>query len=368
MAVSPLWCAMCYIARRMGKLITPAGEKVTPVRALVTGAGGFIGAALTRRLVEGGHQVVAVENGLRGTPKRIADLASRMKLVDGDVRDPATASTATAGCEVVFHLAAVNGTENFYQRPDVVLDVAVRGSLATMDAAIEHKATVKRYVNFSSSEIYNEPTHVPTGEDERAMIPDVRNPRFSYGGGKLISELLSFHYLQRRGVAALVIRPHNVYGPDMGDEHVIPQFVKKIGEAAKAQGVALGQPLAAGAEASAKEVRVQIQGDGTETRSFCHVDDFVDGLLIATDRGGDGEIFHIGTEEEISVRELLAMVGRNLGVRVVFETGPRTAGSTPRRCPSIKKLGALGFAPKIGLEAGLRGTVAWYRESYKFQG
>ena len=337
-----------------------AGQGNPAVKVLVTGAGGFIGAALTRRLVDAGHDVVGVENGLRGTPKRIEDLASKMRLVVGDVRDAATASAATVGRAVIFHLAAVNGTENFYQRPDVVLDVAVRGALATMDAAIEHKATVRRYVCFSSSEVYNEPTHVPTREDERAMIPDVRNPRFSYGGGKLVSELLSFHYLQRRGVPAIVIRPHNVYGPDMGDEHVIPQFVKKIGDAARAQGV----PLGARGETTMPTVRVAIQGDGSETRSFCHVDDFIDGLLIATDRGGDGEIFHVGTEHEIAVRELRQRMGRALGVQVEPIAGERTAGSTPRRCPSIEKLGALGYVPRVSLDDGLAGTVAWYRAAY----
>jgi len=337
---------------------TPGPEDtVRSIRTLVTGAGGFIGAALTRKLVRLGHDVVAVENGLRGSPKRLADIASHIRLVEGDVRDPLVASAATHGCEVVFHLAAVNGTENFYTRPDVVLDVAVRGALATMDAAIEHKASVHRYVCFSSSEIYNEPTHVPTREDERAMIPDVRNPRFSYGGGKLISELLTFHYLQKRGVPGIVIRPHNVYGPDMGDEHVVPQFVKKIGEAARAQKVALG---------SGGRVEVEIQGDGSETRSFCHVDDFVEGLLIATGKGGDGEIFHIGTEEEISIKTLLESVGRHLGVTVVAKPGARTAGSTPRRCPSIAKLASLGFAPKVSLDEGLAKAVAWYRGAYGF--
>lgn len=326
-------------------------------RVLVTGAGGFIGASLTKRLVDLGHDVVAVENGLRGSPKRIAHLGKKITLIEGDVRDVDVATRATEGCEVVFHLAAVNGTENFYNRPDVVLDVAVRGALATMDAAIAHKTTVKRYVNFSSSEVYNEPTHVPTTESERAMIPDVQNPRFSYGGGKLASELLTFHYLRRKGVDGIVIRPHNVYGPDMGDEHVVPQFVKKIGVAAKEQGVALG---------SGKEVTVAIQGDGNETRSFCHVDDFIEGMLLATEHGEDGGIFHVGTEEEISIRTLLEKVGAAMGATVRASPGERTAGSTPRRCPSIAKLAALGYKPTIGLDEGLKPTVAWYREAYGY--
>lgn len=333
--------------------------RTTPRRVLLTGAGGFIGAALTASLLELGHEVVAVENGLRGSPKRIEHLLAnkRLRLIEGDVRDVELATRATEGCAIVFHLAAVNGTENFYNRPEVVLDVAVRGALATMDAAIAHKSTVTRYVNFSSSEVYNEPTHVPTTEAERAMIPDVRNPRFSYGGGKLTSELLTFHYLQRKGVPGIVIRPHNVYGPDMGDEHVIPQFIKKIGAAAREQGVTLG---------SGGTVRVPIQGDGSETRSFCHVDDFIEGMLIATEKGEDGGIFHVGTEEEVAILTVLQAVGRAMGVAVVAEPGPRTAGSTPRRCPSIAKLAGLGYRPTIGLEQGLAPTVAWYRNAYRY--
>ncbi|MBI2394491.1 MAG: NAD-dependent epimerase/dehydratase family protein [Deltaproteobacteria bacterium] len=335
--------------------------RATPRRILVTGAGGFIGAALTRRLCALGHEVVAVENGLRGSSRRLAELlaepGARLRSIEGDVRDVAVATRATEGCAVVFHLAAVNGTENFYRRPEVVLDVAIRGALATMDAAIAHRGSVLRYVNFSSSEVYNEPTHVPTTESERAMIPDVRNPRFSYGGGKLASELLTFHYLQRKGVPAIVIRPHNVYGPDMGDEHVVPQFIRKIGEAARAQGV----PLSSG---GGREVRVAIQGDGSETRAFCHVDDFVEGLLVAVEQGADGEIFHVGTEDEISVRALLQAIGAAMGVIAVAEPGERTAGSTPRRCPSIAKLAALGYRPSIPLAEGLAGAVAWYRAAY----
>ncbi|GAC1569507.1 MAG: hypothetical protein NVS3B20_22900 [Polyangiales bacterium] len=88
-------------------------------------------------------------------------------------------------------------------------------------------------------------------------------------------------------------------------------------------------------------------------------------MLIATERGGDGEIFHIGTEEEVSILSLLQSIGRHLGVQVVAKAGERTAGSTPRRCPSIAKLAALGYRPKVSLDQGLTTTVAWYREAYR---
>ena len=143
----------------------------------------------------------------------------------------------------------------------------------------------------------------------------------------------------------------------MGDEHVIPQFVRKIGDAARVQKIRLG---------SGGKVRVEIQGDGSETRSFCHVDDFVDGLFVATERGGNGEIFHIGTEEEVSILAVLQAVGHHLGVSVEAIPGARTQGSTPRRCPSIAKLRALGYAPAITLDEGLGPTVAWYRAAYAF--
>src|SRR5439155_22519347 len=175
--------------------------------------------------------------------------------------------------------------------------------------------------------------------------PDPLNPRFSYGGGKIISELLSLNYGRKYFDRAVVFRPHNVYGPDMGREHVIPQFVLRMKElAASAQG-----PL-----------QFPIQGNGKETRAFLFIDDFVAGLLAIMQRGQHLGIYHIGTEVETSIETLARAVARQVGLEIEIIPGPLTPGSTARRCPDIGKLKSLGFTPKVSLEEGLARTVPWY--------
>jgi UDP-glucose 4-epimerase len=105
-----------------------------------------------------------------------------------------------------------------------------------------------------------------------------------------------------------------------------------------------------------------IQGDGTETRSFCYVDDVVEGILLMYDRGGHREIYHIGSDEEISIRDLAGRIGKIVGVDLDIRPGAAPAGGTRRRCPDIGKMRALGWSLDVGLDDGLERTVDWYRE------
>ena len=149
----------------------------------------------------------------------------------------------------VHHLAFVNGTEFFYSQPELVLDVGVRGMVNVIDAC--RKNNVGTLVLASSSEVYQTPPKVPTAEDAPLSIPDPLNPRYSYGGGKLISELMAINYGRKFFERVLIFRPHNVYGPDMGWEHVIPQFALRLHRLAQAQ--------------KSGALRFEIQGTGEET-------------------------------------------------------------------------------------------------------
>jgi nucleoside-diphosphate-sugar epimerase len=246
----------------------------------------------------------------------------------------------------VWHLAYINGTRFFYERPDAVLEVGIKGALNTIEAALANG--VDRYVLASTSETYNTPTHVPTNETERLMIPDVTNPRFSYGGGKIASELLALHLGGHRGLEAVIFRPHNIYGPDMGHEHVIPELVERIVR------------VSDGMERTS--IDLEIQGDGSETRAFCFVTDGATGARIAGLAGGPGQIYHLGTPEEISIRHLVELIGKTMGIEINVVPGPLREGGTPRRCPDISKLAALGYEPQVTIEAGLERTVPWYVE------
>ena len=131
---------------------------------------------------------------------------------------PPQVEKATQGMDEVHHLAFVNGTEFFYSQPDLVLDVGVRGMVNVIDACRKHG--IGTLVLASSSEVYQTPPKVPTDETAPLAIPDPLNPRYSYGGGKLISELMAINYGRKYFNRVLIFRPHNVYGPDMGWEHV----------------------------------------------------------------------------------------------------------------------------------------------------
>lgn len=325
---------------------------MTAKRVLVTGGTGFIGSALVKALVGRGYAVRVLDNDFRGRCGRLADVAGAIEMVEADIRDEAAVLRATEGMETVYHLAFVNGTRFFYEMPDLVLDVGVRGALSTLAAA---KATgVARYILASSSEVYQTPEHVPTDETERLLIPDPKNPRYSYAGGKLISELLTLNALRGTDTAGIIFRPHNVYGPDMGFEHVIPELVRKICQATD------------GLRRDTAEIA--IQGTGEETRAFCFVDTAVDQIILCGEGGTPGEIYHVGRTEEISIRGLIEALGAVMGVAVTVRPGPAPAGGTPRRCPDIAKVSALGPARAVSLRDGLAKTAAWYVNYHKQNG
>lgn len=310
---------------------------------LVTGGAGFLGSALVHRLVRDGRRVRVLDNGFRAGLRRLSDVADEVEVIEGDVRDGDAVDRATSGVDVVCHLAAVNGTEFFYSMPEVVLEVAVRGMLNVLDAAVHR--SVPELVVASSSEVYQMP-EVPTDERVALSIPDPLNPRYSYAGGKLISELMALQYGRKHFARVMVLRPHNVYGPDMGWEHVIPQLTLRMHDLCRE---------------TREKVRLPIQGSGRETRAFVFIDDAVDGIQAVFERGDHLGIYNVGTEEEITIEALAAEIGRSFGREVEIVPGSRAPGSTVRRCPDITRLRQLGYRPRVSLREGLSRTVPWYR-------
>ncbi len=317
-------------------------------RVLVTGGSGFLGSALVRRLVQTGHDVVVMDDNSRGSLARLEDVQDNLTFVAGDIRDAGAVAAATKGCRSVFHLAFVNGTKFFYENPDLVLDVGVRGALNTLEAAQD--CGVETYILASSSEVYQQPETIPTPESERAIIPDVRNPRFSYAGGKLISELLSINFLRNTPIRDMIFRPHNIFGPNMGFEHVIPEVMQKLYDATNGW--------------TNNEAEIEIQGSGEETRAFCFVEDAVDQLMVMYDRGEKGEIYHIGIDNEITIRELIERMAEVVGVHVTIKPGTLRSGGTNRRCPDISKIKNLGYERHDHFAEGLVKTAIWYKEYF----
>jgi nucleoside-diphosphate-sugar epimerase len=313
-------------------------------KILVTGGSGFIGSALVKALLRGGHRVRVLDDNSRGNPRRLQDVAKDIEFIAGDIRDAGAVAKAAQGIDEVHHLAFVNGTEFFYSQPELVLDVGVRGMVNVIDAC--RKNNVGTLVLASSSEVYQTPPHVPTDETAPLSIPDPLNPRYSYGGGKLISELMAINYGRKFFERVLIFRPHNVYGPDMGFDHVIPQFAVRLKRAMEAQPTGT--------------IAFPIQGSGAETRSFCHVDDLVQGVVLMRENGEHLGIYHVGSSEEVSVADLARRMAKIAGRDIALRPSPVHEGSTLRRCPDISKLAALGYRARVPLDEGLPPTLKWY--------
>jgi len=313
-------------------------------KVLVTGGSGFIGAALVKALVHSGATVRVLDDNSRGSPRRLKAVANDVEFIAGDIRDAAAVAAAAKGMDEVHHLAFVNGTEFFYSAPELVLDVGVRGMVNVIDACRKHN--VGTLILASSSEVYQTPPHIPTAEDAPLVVPDVLNPRYSYGAGKLISEVMAINFGRKYFERVLIFRPHNVYGPDMGWEHVVPQFALRLHT--------LGNSQPSG------RLRFEIQGSGSETRSFCFIDDLVAGVMVMREKGEHLGIYHVGTTEEVTIAELARRIAACAAREIELVPGRLQAGGTMRRCPDISKLARLGYKPRVPLEQGLRPTLDWY--------
>ena len=315
---------------------------------LVTGGTGFLGSALSSKLVDLGYKVTVIDNNSRGSIGKIEHILNKVNYIEGDIRNKKDVKNAFKDCDTIFHLSFVNGTKFFYEKPELVLEVGIKGALNTLECSIE--AGIDTYIMASSSEIYNQPTKVPTDETERAIITDIKNPRFSYAGGKLISEILTINYLKNTNIRNLIFRPHNIFGPDMGFEHVIPDLLKKIFIASNGW--------------HSKKCTIQIQGTGNETRAFCYVTDAVDQLIYLMENGQKEEIYNIGMQKERTIKGLIEDISNYLDIEININASKALSGSTSRRCPDISKIKTIGYNVNDNYYNGLEKTISWYKKYY----
>ena len=305
-------------------------------KILITGGSGFIGSAITRYLVKKGHSVTVIDNNSRGKTKRLEDVIKKIKFIKVDIRNLKRVKSIQGSFDTIIHLAYVNGTKFFYQKPFEILDIGVNGFLNILE--FSKKKKVKNFFLASSSEVYQTPLKIPTDEKEMLKIPDIHNPRYSYGGGKIFSELYGMHFSKKYLKKFIIFRPHNVYGSDMGNEHVIPEFIdrfKKIGNKSK----------------------FLIHGSGNEIRSFIHIDDFINGFDKIFTKGKNREIYNIGTDQKIRIILLVKILSKILKKNVKIVKSKLLKGSPNIRCPNINKIKKLGFKYKISLEEGLKKIV-----------
>ncbi len=300
---------------------------------LVTGGSGFIGSNITKYLVKEKYNAIVFDNNSRGKSRRLKDVKNKIKFIKGDIRDKKKLLSIKGKVDTVIHLAYVNGTKFFYKKPFEILDIAVNGLINILEFCKKKK--VKNFFLASSSEVYQNPFKIPTDENEMLKIPDIHNPRYSYGGGKIISELYGTHFAKKFLKKFIIFRPHNVYGKDMGNEHVIPEFINRF-----------------------KKLRNRknflIYGTGQEIRSFIHIDDFVSGFDKIFKKGKNQEIYNIGTNEKIRIAKLAKLIALILKKNIKFKKTKILKGSPSIRCPNINKIKKLGFKQKIRLKDGVK--------------
>lgn len=309
-------------------------------RVLVTGGAGFIGSHLTEELVHRGYQVRVLDNFFRGKHENLKNCSSEIDLLEGDITDPVKVIEAIRGVDTIFHMASINGTSYFYEIPSKVLDCSIQGMLTLINAL--PSSNVERVIYASSAEVYGIPHQFPTPEDHPLTIPDPTNPRWSYSGGKIAGELMLLHHAPLLRVTPIILRYHNSYGPRMGWNHVISEFLRRM---------LTGETFT-------------ISGTGNETRSFCYISDTVEASILAASlTRASGEILNIGNPSEISINNLVTILEEITGIPVERHYVPFPRAGTPRRLPSIKKAETLlGYRPKVDLRDGLKYTYEWCKK------
>ncbi len=313
---------------------------------LVTGGLGFIGSNIVKLLISRGHKVTVFDNSSRGKIKKLGFLKTKVKIVSGDIKNFNSLKKAFKNVDAVIHLAYINGTKYFYTKPNEVLDVAVKGIVNVFDLCIKKK--IKEIYLASSSEVYQTPSSVPTSEKEMLKVPDIYNPRFSYGTGKILTEVMGVNYGKKYFKKLIIFRPHNVYGPDMGEEHVVPELIRKV--------------------IKSKKNHIILKGSGKEIRSFIYIDDFVEAFNSLLMRGKHLEVYNIGTNAAINMKKLLKNILSIMKKNYKIKNSPIALGGTKIRNPSIKKIKKLGFKPKISLKEGLKKTINFYLKTLEKKG
>jgi UDP-glucuronate decarboxylase len=302
------------------------------MKVLVAGCAGFLGSHIVDRLLESHCRVFGIDNFLSGSQANLMRALGnpRFEFAEADVVEPVSGTA-----DLVLNLACPASPPRYQADPIHTMRTSVVGTLNLADVAIRSGG---RIVHASTSEVYGDPEIHPQAESYKGAVNPI-GPRACYDEGKRAAESILFDSRRMRGLDIGVCRIFNTYGPRMDpyDGRVVSNFVRQA---------LLGEPLT-------------IYGDGRQTRSFCYVDDTVDGILRLAAAGPDvtGPV-NIGNPTEITILELAEAIRDLLDVPVTIEWRPRPADDPVRRRPDITRAhNTLGWAPKVGLREGLGKTI-----------
>jgi UDP-glucose 4-epimerase len=314
------------------------------MRVLVTGGAGFIGSHLSEALLERGDEVWALDDLSTGRLEnlRTFERNDRFRFLEGTVLDASAVHGLVAQCDRVFHLAAAVGVKYVLENPLRSLITNIRGSEVVLEACAEHQ---RRVVIFSSSEVYGKGVSVPFAEDDDRVMGPTHKLRWSYACGKAVDECVAQAYWQQQQLPVTIVRCFNTCGPRQTGAYgmVIPSMVLR----------------------ALRDEPILVYGDGQQSRCFSAVSDVVRGTLLLADcEAALGEIFNIGTDEEITVTRLAERVRELCGSSSPIEFVPyeqiygRSFEDLRRRVPDLTKIRRfVGYRPGVLLDTLLESVI-----------
>lgn len=320
---------------------TQAPARLEGARVLLSGGAGFIGTALTGRLIED-NEVVVLDNLRRNA---LADVPwgkhKNLKLIVGDVRDAGVVAQAMSGVTHVVHLASIAGVDTVMNRPVETMEVTLLGTINMLRAA-HARGAIQRFIDFSTSEVFGRYAY-KVSENDLTSQGAVGEARWTYAVSKLATEHLCNNYFRQHEMPTVAIRPFNIYGPGQIGEGAIHHFVRRA---------IADEPLV-------------VHNDGAQIRAWCYIDDIIEGVMRALVRPeAVGHSFNIGNPRStVTIYHLAREVVRVAGSSSTISFKDWPFPDVELRIPDISKARELlDFEPQFELEEGLRRTIAWYRE------
>ena len=318
-------------------------------KILITGVAGFIGSFLAQRMLDEGYYVVGIDNFFRGKRENIKcfEKHPKFEFYKISILDKRIPKKIFHDVEVVFHYAAINGTKFFYEIPLKILNINLLGTLNILKYSINSQ-TIDKFIFASSSEVYGDPIKLPISEDHPILISSVNNPRNSYAISKAMGEFYVKWMCEESDIKYLIFRIFNTYGPRMDTSEygqVIPEFIRK----------------------ALLSEKFTIIGPGTQTRSFCYIDDNIE-FTVRAFKDINNTILNLGSNEEIQIIELAKLIHELIGREFKYTLLPPRLGDPKRRVPDISKIISLtNYKPKISLREGLIRTISWYKEKWRLK-
>jgi len=308
---------------------------------LITGGAGFIGTALTRRLAD--RNRIRIFDNLRRNALGEAglDRHENVELVVGDVRDMDALGRAAEGCQYLVHMASIAGVDTVISNPVLTMEVSIEGTMNALRAAMAQGQSLKRFIDFSTSEVFGSYAF-RVREADVTSLGAVGEARWTYAVSKLATEHLAHNYWKQHGLPTCSIRPFNIYGPGQVGEGAIHAFVSRA---------IRGEPI-------------QIHNEGDQIRSWCFIDDIVDGIELALTREeAIGQAFNIGDPRStVTIFQLAKLIVRLSGSASELRFIEWDFPDVELRIPDVRKAEKmLGFRASVDLEDGIQRTIEWYR-------